>query len=99
MTPDRLIKSQATQEAKRADYARQTLRIDGEWVIKRMDQYNWEIRHKGKFYGYYGSLLRAFEALDGKILDIEAVGTLAEIKQQHKDIVARVRDALREIEK
>lgn len=72
-------KANATKQAIAAQYAAQTIVIDDQWRIVRSDFYNWEIQHKGRFFGYYGRLTDAFRALPKKMVSEAAAGTLQEI--------------------
>lgn len=69
-----------------ARYAQQIIKIDENWTVKRGDELNWQIFKKGKFYGFYGSLLGAFSALTTVMLDEEAKNSLQLILESQKDI-------------
>lgn len=60
----RTLKTKATLEAKAKAYASQTIKINPEWSIVRVDDLNWQIRQKGRkepwdrwFYGSVRSAL------------------------------------------
>jgi hypothetical protein len=82
-----------TSDTKRARRAAQVIIIDDDWEVRRADRLNWQIRYKGKQYGFYGTLPSAFQALPSKMLSEEASGTLADIKRSLRGIVERVESA------
>jgi hypothetical protein len=84
----------ATKAAKAEQFKIQTVRIDDNWRIIRADSLNWEIQYKGKFYGYFGDIHNAFKALPSKMLKESAQGTLAEVLECQRAIVARIERAL-----
>ena len=88
-------KIKATKAHNRAKFADQTIVINQHWKIVRADEYNWEVRHKGKFYGFYGKLLHAFMALEGKMLGAEAKDSLAACISIHRGVVAKIEMALK----
>jgi len=89
------LKSAQARKARRAQYDAQTIVIDPNWRILRTDCYNWEIQYKGRFYGFYGRLLNAFQALPAKMLDEEVRGPLEAIKAQQEAINSRIATALK----
>lgn len=99
MKPEYLAKARATNEARKAEFAAQVIKIDDDWRIIRADEYNWEIQRKLKFYGFYGCLTRAFEAVAGKMLDSEAKDSLQAALESHRAIILRVAMALKPFEK
>jgi hypothetical protein len=84
----------ATKAAKAEQFKSQTVWIDDNWRITRADSLNWEIQYKGKFCGYFGDLYNAFKALPGKMLKESAKGTLADVLECQRGILARIEKAL-----
>ena len=84
----------ATKAAKAEQFKSQTVRIDDNWRIIRADSLNWEIQYKGRFYGYFGDLCNAFKALPGKMLKESAKGTLADVLECQRGILASIERAL-----
>ena len=84
----------ATKAAKARQFKSQTIQIDDKWRIVRADSLNWEIQYKGKFCGYFGDLHNAFKALPGKMLKESAKGTLTDVLECQRGIVARIERAL-----
>lgn len=91
---DRLEKARATREAKREAMASQTVTIDKHWRILRADPMNWEIQYKGKFQGYYGTIVAALKALPAKMLDEEAKGTLNDLLRYAEGIRTTIERAI-----
>lgn len=94
MKDSRLTKARETRTANAAKFAAQTVNIDKDWKIVRTDEMNWEIRHKGRFQGYYGSLRAALRALPVKMLDDEARASLAAIEANFLIILHKIDAAL-----
>jgi hypothetical protein len=84
----------ATKAVKAEQFKSQTIRIDDNWRIIRADALNWEIQYKGRFCGYFGDLFNAFKALPGKMLKESAKGTLADVLERQRGILARIERAL-----
>lgn len=93
-TMDKIQKSKA---AKAERFATQTIPIDQDWEIVRADELNWEIRHKGKFRGYYGTIASAFQALQGKMIGAEAKNSITEVLRSQRAISERIEDAISEL--
>ena len=79
-----------TKRQKKAAHADQKITVDENWVIQRVDPLNWEIRYKGKFNGFYGTISSALNALPAKMLSEEAKGTLKDVQTQQKGISERI---------
>jgi hypothetical protein len=94
-TKTRLTKAHAAQKAQAAQFAAQVIVIDPNWRIRRMDRWNWEIQYKGRFYGYYGRLLNALQALPAKMLDAEVLTSLATITDRQQAINSQIATALK----
>jgi hypothetical protein len=84
----------ATKAAKAEQFKNQVIRVDDNWRIARADVLNWEVQYQGNFYGYFGDLLSAFKALPGKMLKESAKGTLAEVLECQRGIMASIEMAL-----
>jgi hypothetical protein len=91
----RADKISATKKAKASRLAAQIIEVDLNWRIVRTDPRNWEIRYRGTFHGYYGTLLAAFQALPGSMLDVEAKGTLDDVWRCQGAILDRITTALK----
>lgn len=92
---NRLLTAHAAQKAQAAHFAAQVIVIDPNWCIRRADRYNWEIQHQGRFYGYYGRLLNALQALPLKMLDAEVLTSLATITDRQEAISRQIATALK----
>lgn len=75
MTKERAAKAKVTKDAKKAVYADQTIRINNEWSVIRLDDLNWQIRQKGRKEPwdrwYYGSVKGALYGVFEKALNEE----------------------------
>lgn len=83
-------KIKATFKANSIKYGSQTISIDSNWQILRVDAKNWEIQFNSKFQGFYGSLPSALQALPSKMLSEQASGTLADVLRTHNAILDRI---------
>lgn len=88
-------KGLAARKVQSEQFAAQTIPIDSDWRIVRVDRLNWEIQFKGNFYGYYSRLINAFKALPAKMLDAEAKNSLGRIVVNQEAINERVAEALK----
>ena len=95
MNPDFQARIRAAKAAKSAGFASQVVTINDDWKIVRADENNWEVRHKGKFNGYFGTLTAAFKAIPAKMLDEQAKGSLNQVLEGQKAIVATIETALK----
>jgi hypothetical protein len=87
-------KMQETKARKAAEYDAQTVRIDENWKIIRVDELNWEIQFKGKFKGYYPTISSALKALPAKMLSETARNSLADVLRSQDAIVELIQRAL-----
>lgn len=87
-------KAKQTRADKSAKYAEQTVTIDHEWKIVRADELNWEIQFKGRFQGFYGTIVAALEALPAKMLGEVAKGSLNEVRRSVRAIQETIDNAL-----
>lgn len=87
-------KAKATRAAQKERMASQTVTIDDHWQIIRADPLNWEIRYKGKFQGYYGTIGNALCALPSKMLNESAKGTLTDIRRTLEGISSTIEKAI-----
>ena len=94
MKAEQKLKILAGRAKSREAFAKQVLKIDKNWTIRRVDSLNWEIQFKGDFYGYYGHLICALNALSGKMLDREAKDALCLTGAIQKGIVERIARSL-----
>jgi hypothetical protein len=95
-TPERRQKAAQTQAALAAAYAAQTIVIDKNWQIRRVDALNWEIQFKGQFWGYYGTLPDALRTLPAKMLGEAAKNSLADVLGSQKAILATIEQAIKD---
>jgi hypothetical protein len=87
-------KAKQTQRRNQQKWASQTIKVDSEWEIRREDELNWGIWHKGKTKNwYYPSIPAALTALPLKMLNEEAKGTLKTVLSIQKGIVDRIENA------
>ena len=66
MDKTRIEKAMETKRQKKEAHAGQKITVDENWVIQRVDPLNWEIRYKGKFNGFYATIVSALNALPAK---------------------------------
>src|SRR5262249_61715768 len=73
-------KIKATLKAKAEKFRSQTIKVDENWSIVRLDELNWQIRHKNQRAPYdkwfFGTLRVALLALPDKMLGDESKGTI-----------------------
>lgn len=69
----------ATKAANKAKLKSQTVTIDQDWKIRRVDPLNWEIQYKGEGKGYFPTVSGAIKALPSKMLNEQAKGDLADV--------------------
>jgi hypothetical protein len=85
--------------------ASQTITIDENWSIVRLDERSWQIRNKRAEKdgfdneNYFGSLFSALNGLPADILNDEGKTSLAFIVDCQKGIRARIAQAVHAIEK
>jgi len=84
----------ATKAARAAQFRSQAIRVDENWRIVRVDALNWQIQYKGKSRGYFGDLCNAFKALPRNMLRESAKGTLADVLECQRGIMALIERAL-----
>lgn len=109
MKAKQIEKMKAGKEARTAAIlakcASQTIVIDENWSIVRLDERNWSIRNKMAEKdgfdneNYFGSLFAALKALPAKMLSDEASDALAKVIEGQKAIRARIVQAVHAIEK
>lgn len=87
-------KIRAAKEAQRKRLRSQTVTVDQHWKILRTDPLNWELRYKGKFKGYYGTITDAIRALPSKMLDEVAKNDLAEVLRSLQGIEETIERAI-----
>jgi hypothetical protein len=95
MTPETMRKIKETRDAQNAAFESQTITIDNHWRIIRSDILNWEVQFKGQFWGYFGTVAKAFQALPGKMLSEEARGGVADVRSALNDIMERIEKAMK----
>ena len=94
MTQQTTHKILATKRKKRARFDAQTIKIDGDWTVRRADELNWELLYQGKFKGYFPHLCNALDALSAKMLDEAAKNSLAEIRRSVRAIQEAIETSL-----
>jgi hypothetical protein len=88
-------KIKATVALNRKKWDSQTIVVDENWKVHRCDQFNWEIRYREEFSGYYGRLTSALEALLPKMLGEESPGgSIASLLELGRDIKRRIIQSL-----
>ena len=95
ITPETMRKIKETRDAQKAAFESQTITIDENWRIIRSDIMNWEVQFNGEFWGYFGSVASAFQALPAKMLSEEARGTVANVQRTLNGIVERIEKAMK----
>jgi hypothetical protein len=99
---DKGKKIQAAKAAKQAVFGKQLIKVNDEWSIARIDEYNWQIRKKTLPYPkaqpwYFGTLQGAFVALPEKMLDEEAKNSMAEAQRDYRRFLEVVEKTLGKI--
>jgi len=93
-------KIKATLKAKAEQFRSQTITVDENWSIVRLDELNWQIRHKDQRAPYnkwsFGTLRGALLALPDKMLGEEAKGTIDDVRRCHRGFCEAVLNALPE---
>ena len=91
-------KIQASRQSRAAEFAAQIIKVDENWIVQRADEFNLEIVHRRsgrwQFYGYFGTLISAFNALPAKMLGEEAKISLNQVIESQKAINERIAMAL-----
>jgi len=88
-------KRKATLAKRKAEFEAQTIKIDDDWTVRRADELNWVIEHKGQFDGYYGFIVDAFRSLPRKMLNEEVKNSLQDIVGHQNDIEERIMEAVK----
>jgi hypothetical protein len=107
MSAEHLAALKAGRNANSAKYAKQVITIEGQdtngkpitWTVKRDDEMNWTVLKDGKFDGFFSSILSAFNALPGKMLNEEAKTSLALIQEAQTAIMRRIAVAFLDLRK
>ena len=93
-------KIKATLKAKAEKFKSQTIKVGENWSIVRLDELNWQIRHKDQRAPYdkwfFGTLRGAFLALPDKMLGEEAKGTIDDVGRCYRGFCEAVLNALPE---
>ena len=93
-------KIKATKKAKAAARKAQTIKIDENWSIVRIDDLNWQIRHTKQRLPfdrwYFGTLRGAFLALPDKMIGEEAKDAIADVSRCYTRFCDSVLSALSE---
>jgi len=93
-------KIKATLKAKAEKFRSQTINVDENWSIVRLDELNWQIRHKDQRAPYdkwfFGTLRGALLALPDKMLGEEAKGTIYDVRRCYRGFCEAVLNALPE---
>lgn len=94
MNAEHKAKLAAGRARANAAFAEQVIVIDSDWTIRRSDELNWEIQYKGRFNGFYSSIIGAFKALPAKMLNDEVKTSLACVIESQKAINEKIESAL-----
>lgn len=93
-------KIKATLKAKAEKFKSQTIKVDENWSIVRLDELNWQIRHKDQRAPYdkwfFGTFCGALLALPDKMIGEEAKNTIADVSRCYRDLCEAVLNALSE---
>jgi hypothetical protein len=93
-------KIKATLKAKAEKFRSQTIKVDQNWSIVRLDEVNWQIRHKDQRAPYdnwfFGTLRGALLALPDKMLGEEEKGTIDDVRRCYRGFCEAVLNALPE---
>jgi hypothetical protein len=81
-------KIKATLKAKAEKFKSQTIKVDENWSVVRVDELNWQIRHKEQRAPFdrwfFGTLREAILCLPDKMLGEEAKGTVDDVRRCHR---------------
>src|SRR5215831_6361320 len=93
-------KIKATLKAKAEKFRSQTIKVDENWSIVRLDELNWQIRHKDQRAPYdkwfFGTLRGALLALPDKMIGEEAKNAIADVSRCYRGFCEAVLNALSE---
>jgi hypothetical protein len=93
-------KIKATLKAKAEKFKSQTITVDENWSVVRLDELNWQIRHKDQRAPYdkwfFGTLRGALLALPDKMIGEEAKNAIAEVSRCYRGFCEAVLNALPE---
>jgi hypothetical protein len=93
-------KIKATVKAKAEKFKSQTIKVDESWSIVRLDELNWQIRHKDQRAPYdkwfFGTLRGALLALPDIATGEEAKNAIAEVSRCYRSFCEAVLKALAE---
>src|SRR5262245_62819702 len=83
-------KIKATLKAKAEKFRSQTINVDENWSIVRLDELNWQIRHKDQRAPYnkwfFGTLRGALLALPDTAIGEEAKNAIADVSRCYGDL-------------
>lgn len=89
---------QASRKANRNKFDSQTVVINKDWKIIRLDELNWQIVHTFNpepwNRWYYGSLRAALAGLPDKMLSREDKTSIAEVTGSHRHIIKTIEDSV-----
>jgi len=78
-------KIKATLKAKAEKFKSQTIKVDEDWSLVRVDELNWQIRHRDQRAPFdrwfFGTLRDAILSLPDKMLGEEAKGTIDDVRR------------------
>ena len=93
-------KIKATLKAKAKKFRSQTIKVAENWSIVRLDELNWQIRHKDQRAPYdkwfFGTLRGALLALPDKMIGEEAKNAIADVSRCYRSFCEAVLNALPE---
>ena len=90
----RAAKIKATKAAKKTRLSAQTIAVDKDWRIERVDDCNWRILYKDEFRGYFYRLVDALDALPHRMLSEQAKTSLGHIHGCLKAIQESIQTAV-----
>jgi hypothetical protein len=100
LKPTKSEKIKATLKAKAEKFKSQTITVDENWSIVRLDELNWQIRHKDQRVPYdkwfFGTLRGALLALPDKMIGDEAKNAIADVSRSYRGFCEAVLNAMPE---
>jgi hypothetical protein len=97
LKPTKSEKIKATLKAKAEKFKSQTIKVDENWSIVRLDELNWQIRHKDQRAPYdkwfFGTLRGALLALPDKMIGEEAKNAITDVSRCYRGFCEAVLNA------
>jgi hypothetical protein len=89
-TKEQIARQQATLAKRKETRSSQTMVIDDDIEIRRVDDMNWGVFYKGEFEGYYGTRISALKAILPIVTDKMMTKNIEELVRIAKCICDRI---------